>query len=210
MQAEHPWLKVWCEKDAESGDGVDAEIIENVQGKGGPCHLYGGGAPREQINTRACGQASQTDIEPNLQARLVPSQATNLEPARQDGLVPSQASKETLAKGEPMEEIKTLCGTKMRNAKYINNIVCETIVDARIYERMPVSCQIEMGSLRERVLKSNVMNGVIGQKETKVKSLKTTIEKNNYKIFKNLSKTLSSKTLNSKQRNNISSHLWAT
>ena len=69
-----------------------------------------GGAPREQINTRACGQASQEpDIEPNLQARLVPSQATNLEPARQDGLVPSQASKETFSKGEPMEEIETLC-----------------------------------------------------------------------------------------------------
>ena len=37
-----------------------------------------------------------------------------------------------------MEEIKTLCGTKLRNAKYINNIVCETIVDARVYEGMPV------------------------------------------------------------------------
>ena len=78
-----------------------------------------------------------------------------------------------------MEEIKTLCGTKMRNDKYINNIVCATIVDARVYEGMTVSCQSEVGSVRERVLKSNVMNGVIGQKETKVKSLKTTIEKNN-------------------------------
>ena len=45
-QVEHPWLKRVPEGDDESGGDMDS---------GGPCHLYGGGAPHHQINTRARG-----------------------------------------------------------------------------------------------------------------------------------------------------------
>ena len=50
----------------EFGDGPEPNT-------GGPCHLYGGGAPHQQTNTRACGQSGQsslqeiTSFEPSLQ-----------------------------------------------------------------------------------------------------------------------------------------------
>ena len=34
----------------------------DMQDSGGPCHQYGGGAPQQQINTRARGQSSQVEI----------------------------------------------------------------------------------------------------------------------------------------------------
>ena len=39
---------------------TDEEEFEDTFGPytGGPCHLYGGGAPHHQTNTRACGQSS--------------------------------------------------------------------------------------------------------------------------------------------------------
>ena len=49
-QVEHPWLKRVPEGDDESGGDMDS---------GGPCHLYGGGAPHHQINTRARGHTLQ-------------------------------------------------------------------------------------------------------------------------------------------------------
>ena len=41
---------------------------------GGPCHLYGGGAPHQQTNTRACGQSGQSSIQedPPHQSQLQP------------------------------------------------------------------------------------------------------------------------------------------
>ena len=39
--------------------GNRAEGEDEAVGMGGPCHLYGGVAPPQQINTRACGQSSQ-------------------------------------------------------------------------------------------------------------------------------------------------------
>ena len=50
---------------------VDESGVKLVNG--GPCHLYGGGAPQQKINTRACGLISQT-ISPSQ-----PSQSTSQE-----------------------------------------------------------------------------------------------------------------------------------
>ena len=44
---------------------------KEVTNSGGPCHLYGGGAPHQQINTRACGLSSQVVIA-SQSASLVP------------------------------------------------------------------------------------------------------------------------------------------
>ena len=44
------------------GQAEQKTIAEN-EGMRGPCHLYGGGAPPQQINTRACGQPSQENDE---------------------------------------------------------------------------------------------------------------------------------------------------
>ena len=71
----------------------------------------------------------------------------------------------------------------MRNAKNVYNDVSENILDARLCQGMPVSCQSEVGSVRDRIVKNNILNGVIVCKEIPVESLKTTIEKKNFKIF---------------------------
>ena len=73
-----------------------------------------------------------------------------------------------------MVEIKTVCVAKMRNAKYVKNIASETVMDARVVQGMPVSCQSEVGSVRDRIMKNNILNDVIGHKETTVESLKLT------------------------------------
>jgi hypothetical protein len=60
-------------------------------GPGGPCHLYGGGAPPQQINTRACGQSSQeneNEVSSSQSASLAPGQSTSLVPEQFPSPVP--------------------------------------------------------------------------------------------------------------------------
>jgi hypothetical protein len=52
---------------------------------GGPCHLYGGGAPHQQINTQACGQSSQ-----EFETR--PSKSTGPAPGQTPSPVPGQST----------------------------------------------------------------------------------------------------------------------
>ena len=60
-QDENPEMKVQKSKD-ENLVGIEAVQVETA---GGPCHQLGGGAPLNQINTRACDHTSQNqDDEP--------------------------------------------------------------------------------------------------------------------------------------------------
>jgi hypothetical protein len=54
---------------------AEQKTIAENEGMGGPCHLYGGGAPPQQINTRACGQSSQKN-----DVKTKSSQPTSLVP----------------------------------------------------------------------------------------------------------------------------------
>jgi hypothetical protein len=50
------------------------QLEELVSTNGGPCHLYGGGAPQEQINTRACGQYSQSSLQKDTSSESGPQE----------------------------------------------------------------------------------------------------------------------------------------
>ena len=186
-------MKVGCEEEDESGDGSENE---NKPGTGGPCHLYGGEAPHQQTNTRACGQSSQEpEIGQKRPAGLAPSQATNLEPGRQTGLVPSQAantaqvSKLKIAEGEPMVEIKTACRVNVRNAKNAYTDASKNVLNDRICQGMSEIGQNEVGSLRYEIMKNdiqNVKNGVSGRKEISAKFLETRRKLSKYSTYQKL------------------------
>ena len=71
--------------------GVDKNqpsIFEKLTG--GPCHQYGGGAPPQQINTRARDQNSQK-TDPNLESANKPGASQPCQPTRCQSLLPAKS-----------------------------------------------------------------------------------------------------------------------
>ena len=71
-----PELEVSQKPDRSEVQAVKLEKEMNIFG--GPCHQYGGGAPPQQINTRARGRTSQKNPKPKVNLKPETSTSMNM------------------------------------------------------------------------------------------------------------------------------------
>ena len=172
---------------------------------GGPCHQIGGGAPPQQINTRARGQTSQKydvstsgkiNLMPGQLPRLAPEHATNLEPNQPPGLVPSQAA--NIVQVNSMKIVDERNGVKVKtgvnkNAKNVNINVSKNVMNVKECQEMLENGQSEVGSVSCYVEVMNTRNGPSGLKDLETESLQTKNKKQTFKF----TQTSNSRKINS-------------
>ena len=143
---------------------------------GGPCHHNGGGAPPQQINTRARGHSSQSydvnksktvNLTPGRPPRLAPERATSLEQDQPPRLVPVHAA--------------DICS--MKNEVEVNDEIIENMNMKNENDRpgMIDIGQSEVMYPKNCVRMENSENGPSGLTDLKGDSLSTNSKKSGFK-----------------------------